>query len=178
MAIELLQSKTLTTPVNFIEFTSIPQDGTDLLLLVSASEDGEFPSGPQTMTMEIHYNGDLGFDYYSEWIAGLGTAAGTTFGDGSANIGSNFNASTFSLTSVRILNYSSSSSMYVSESVMERNVDNARITLGCGLRDSLEPITSLSIHSWTPTYNFVVGTTASLYKITSGNNGITTASQT
>jgi len=40
MTMQLIETKTLLSAAASIEFTSIPQDGTDLLLLVSTRADG------------------------------------------------------------------------------------------------------------------------------------------
>lgn len=175
MTMALIESKTLATATASIEFTSIPQDGTDLVLFVSArtnatdASDGAAvrvnPNGSTTSKTERVLRG-----------TGSSTSSSTdTFFNLRANP-SNFTANTFGNSSVYIPNYTGNSFKTMSaDGVNENNATSAQQEIRAWLWSNTSAITSLTIAA-IGSNQMVAGTTISLYKITKGSDGIVTTS--
>jgi hypothetical protein len=146
-----------------IEFTGIPQDGVDLVLLVSGR-------GSKSATSD---NFDLVINSATTTLSGIylrGTS--TTVQTASsfeirALSAANTTASTFGSTSVTFSNYTSSTDKAISvDSVTENNAGNqydAFQSIAAGSVVSSSPITNLEL---TNSSSFEQYSTASLYKIT------------
>jgi hypothetical protein len=171
---KLIESKTLGTAAASIEFTSIPQDGTDLVVLVSSRSNGAFTSSE----IDIAFNGSSS-NFTSRYLYGSGSAAGgatdTTL-VGISSAASN-TADTFGNATIYIANYTGSTNKSIStDSVGESNATAAYQAIAATLWSQTAAITSLTLQLDNGVRNFVAGSTASLYKITKGSDGIVTTS--
>lgn len=156
-----------------IEFTSIPQDGTDLLLVVNARsaasqiQDSVLvrPNGATTnLSSRRLYTSSV-----------LGTAASDTLTHIHAGqtAGNTSTSNTFGSNSIYIPNYAGATNKSVSaDGVGENNAATSYLSIGAGLWSSTAAITSLTIVSETGS-NWVQYSTASLYKFTKGSGGAT-----
>jgi hypothetical protein len=147
-----------------IEFTSIPQTGVHLLLVVSARSDGGNSIG------YAQFNSDTGSNYSYQYLYGDGSsvsAASTSSQTeiyGFANNWSSTTASTFGNSSLYISNYTSSTAKSVSfDGSMENNATVNRNYLAAQRYSGTSPISSIQLTL--PTNNFVQYSTASLYII-------------
>jgi len=172
---KLIESKTLATAAASIEFTSIPQDGTDLVLVISArtNRSTDVDDG-----MNISLNSSTtGFS--TRFLYGYGTtvASGTdTRWIGSANSNGGSTSNTFNNSSIYFTNYTAATNKsYSIDSVSENNGTLALLGIWAGLWSNTAAITSITISPITGP-NFVAGTMMSLYKITKGSDGIVTTS--
>lgn len=175
---KLIESKTLATAAPSIEFTSIPQDGTDLVIVISART---LRSGQTDDGVSVKLNSNTS-NYTNRLLYGSGSAAlsGTTyFGQGYflANAtGATATADTFSNCVVYIPNYTAAVNKFITtDAVTENNATAAIQIIIAGLWADTSAITSILFDNYSAT-NFVAGTTISLYKITKGSDGIVTTS--
>jgi hypothetical protein len=175
---KLIESKTLATAAASIEFTSIPQDGTDLVIVISART---LRSGEPDDAVSIKLNSNTS-NYTNRYLIGFGdtTTTGTAyFGQGYflANAtGATATSNTFSNCVVYIPNYTAAINKSISvDAVTENNATKAIQLLLAGLWTNTSAITSILFDNFSAT-NFVAGTTISLYKITKGSDGIVTTS--
>ena len=173
MTMTLIETKTLGAAAASIDFTSIPQDGTDLLILVSTRSTANDDS--EGYYYVISFNGSTA-NLSGRWLAGDGSTVGSgsfrPFGLSAAN---NATASTFSNGQIYVPNYTSSSNKSVSlDTVNENNATRARQNIDAGLWSDSSAITQFTITS--AAGNLVAGSTVSLYKITKGSDGIVTTS--
>jgi hypothetical protein len=143
-----------------IEFTGIPQTGTDLLLVLSARSSVATTTAAGT----IEWNG-LTSGYTAKLLVGTGSAVST------ANLtvsgfylpGTSTTSNTFSSNSFYFPNYTSSAAKSVSvDETTENNATTAFTGFRATLNTNTAAITSLLLSYST----FVEGTTASLYTIT------------
>jgi hypothetical protein len=174
MTIQLIETKTLGTAAASIEFTSIPQDGTDLVFQISARSS---TAGTSVEPCLVSFNANTS-DYSHRTLNGSGSAATTA--SGTSRLAFNApragtTANTFGNVSFYVSNYTAASNKnYTTESVTESNSTEAHQTLITGLWSNTSAITSAT---FTPTANnFESGSTISLYKITKGSDGIVTTS--
>jgi hypothetical protein len=169
---KLIESKTLTSTTTAVEFTSIPQDGTDLLLLISSRDNGTNGS------IQLYFNGTLS-NWNVQRMDGYGSgspAAGPTTNPIStfSNI-STETANNFSNCSVYIPNYSGSTAKSLSaDNVVENNATAALASVTAGRWDDTSAITVIRLDPLVG--DFVSGCIFSLYKITKGSDGIVTTS--
>jgi hypothetical protein len=171
---KLIESKTLATAAASIEFTSIPQDGTDLLVLTALRN-----STPATGWADalIRPNGAT-TNLSSKALYGTGSTAGslpnsTDIYHQAVNGGSTSN--TFSNSIIYITNYAGNTAKSISvDTVTEQNTTAALQAITAGLWNNTAAITSLTI---VPSADsFEAGCIISLYKITKGSDGIVTTS--
>jgi hypothetical protein len=173
-AMTLIESKTLGTAAASIEFTSIPQDGTDLVFLISARSDATTASGGGSGVLRP--NGSSS-NLSSRRLQGTGSATSSTT---STTViyridPSDYTASTFGNSSIYFPNYAGSTAKSFSvDAVNENNATEAVQQIVAGLWDNTAAITSMTFLP--NSGNFVSGTTISLYKITKGSDGIVTTS--
>jgi hypothetical protein len=169
---KLIETKTLATAQAAIEFTSIPQDGTDLLILCSLRVD---VTG--VWNQRITFNGST-LNFSARTLEGQGSSAGSssyTTGLIGNVVSSSVAANTFNNISILIPNYTGSSNKsYSAENVTENNGTTAYQHIVSGLWSQTAAITSLGLNS--ASGNLVAGSTVSLYKITKGSDGIVTTS--
>jgi hypothetical protein len=178
MTMQLIQTSTLGTAASTVEFTSIPQDGTDLLVLFSHRSSGSSDG----LQLVLRFNG-LTSGYSRILMYGDGSSAAA--GNGSSEAFARFSfvqqsgttSNTFGNAAIYIPNYTSSTAKsFSSDAVNETNATNinAQAIYG-GLSSGTAAITSISLFEQN-SVNFVADTTASLYKITKGSDGIVTTS--
>jgi hypothetical protein len=168
---KLIETKTLGTAAALVTFTSVPQDATDLVILMSA----------RTSLAAVDETAYLYFDSGSSLtfraLTGTGSAANSSNGADIVWVanGGNSTASTFGNTIAYVPNYTAATNKSVSiDSVAETNGSVIRSAIFAGLYPHTGAITTVNILSAVST--FVAGSTFSLYKITKGSDGITTAS--
>jgi len=143
-----------------IEFTSIPQTYTDLLVVCNGRTSG---SGNG---INISFNGNTS-NYSNRALQGNGSNA-SSYGTYNRNAGmvtdSNQTASVFGSTSIYVPNYTGSTfKSYSADGVSEHNATTAYMNIVAGLWSDVAAITSLTI---SPMFgNFVYHSTASLYGI-------------
>tara|TARA_R110000803_G_scaffold80014_2_gene145745 strand:+ start:383 stop:883 length:501 start_codon:yes stop_codon:yes gene_type:complete len=146
-----------------IEFTGIPQDGVDLVILASA---GVGTGGP----IQMRLNGDSGSNYNYKNLRGNGgiaSSTGTSQTEMEIGLGESSDANTVGSYSVYISNYTSSIAKSVScDAVGEGNVASAYKVITAGNYTGTSPVTSALLKSWNVGYPFEEYSTFSLYKIT------------
>jgi hypothetical protein len=161
-----------------ISFTSIPQDGTDLLLLVSVRG----ASSNLNTDGKIILNNNGSFIYNDKALRGNGSTASSR-GDSGANgfinwdmPAANVTANTFLNGSFYFANYTGSSNKTVSaDIVFENNATTAYQNIYAGsvaITDAINRITFTDPAAG----GFVQYSTVSLYKITKGSDGTTVVS--
>lgn len=175
---KLIESKTLGTAAAQIEFTSIPQTFTDLVLLASLRN----ASGDEVF---LRLNGDTGGNYSWRRLQGNGSGVSSdsqaSFGGYNAffyftyaSTGPSETANTFGNGQLYIPNYTGSTTKSLSsDAVNENNGTTARQAITAGLYNNTAAITSIAI---TGNGNYAIGSTVSLYGILKGSDGIVTTS--
>jgi hypothetical protein len=174
---KLIESKTLGTAAASIEFTSIPQDFTDLLIVGSARTNRS--NGTEDNLM-IAFNGSTAnFTNRTLYADGSG-ATSTTFTPGG---GMGFRAATDSTTSntfgnssLYLPNYTGATQKSLSiDSVTENNATQAWQFISANLWANTAAVTSIS---FTPLVGTLIsaGSILSLYGILKGSDGIVTTS--
>ena len=167
MAYELVETITVGSGgASSIEFTSIPQDGTDLVLKISARSTG----GGTRPNYQLTVNDDTTAS--QKWLRLNGTGSGVASGENdtaSAIIvarvaGSDATANTFNSSSIYISNYTSSSEKSISaDDVTEDNATEAYQTITAAQTADSSPVTSIQLFLFSD--SFAEHSTASLYKI-------------
>jgi hypothetical protein len=162
---KLISSITVgATAVASVEFTSIPQTYTDLVVLLSGRSDTVRSSdGGYAM---ISFNGstaNLSSRYLYNYNGSLFSGSGTSILGW--NVPSDYTANTFGNNSWYIPNYASSNNKSVSlDTVTENNSGNILMGITAGLFSSASAITSVKISNEAAA-KFVQHTTAYLYGI-------------
>jgi len=172
---KLIQTTTVGTATTAIEFTSIPQDGTDLMLFLS----GRAAATGDNLDAIIRFN-DVTTGYNCKILQGAGTSISsqsTSNGRIATLPAASATANTFSSTRIDIPNYTSSrNKSYSADNATERNTTSlAYLEITAGLWSNTSAITKISFLIPT-SVNFEVGSIISLYKITKGSDGIVTTS--
>lgn len=169
---QLIETKTLASAAASIEFTSIPQDGTDLVALCSTrSSVASIVAG-----VRARPNNQLG---QTRRLVGAGN--GTVYSDVVDSIfgltsAANNTANTFGNAAFYFPNYTSSTTKSISvDSVSESNASEVYMQLSASTV-STGAITSITFTANGDGDNLVAGTTISLYKITKGSDGTTVVS--
>jgi len=173
MTMTLIESKTLLSAAASIEFTSIPQDGTDLVVLFSLRITTSGYDATPWVIGNLSLNG-VGVSSARQ-LFGTGSASGSdTNTAGAFAVDTNGTTNTFSSGQWYIPNYTSSNNKSSSiDVVTENNGTSALQIIWAGITNTTSPVTTLGI-SFTDTY--AIGTTISLYKVTKGSDGIVTTS--
>jgi hypothetical protein len=151
-----------------IEFTSIPQDGTDLVLKLSFRS--STTSDMRNIVMKFNDNSSVG-DYSYVSLEGDGSTVTTNSAASETDInllnganGGGSTSDTFSNVEVYISDYASASPSSVSsDSVNENNATAADQRILAATFNLSEAISSIQFEQ---PFNFVEHSTASLYKIT------------
>ena len=175
MTMQLIETKTLGTAAASIEFTSIPQDGTDLILLSSLR--GGFSGTAQDFG--FRFNGDSTSGRYTRrQLTGNGSSAAsssfsTTQGLLGAFSAATSTANTFGNGLLYIPKYTEAVQKSSSvDAVGENNATAANQALVANLYNQTTAITSILIFTVNGD-NILAGSTASLYKVTKGSGGAT-----
>ena len=176
MTMTLIETKTLGTDAAGLAFTSIPQTYTDLMILFSVRT---------TRTSQIadlvalKINGATTNQAERELFGAGSGSASSSAATGAIYVYSNgptSTSNTFSNSSIYFPNYTGATNKRVSiDSVFETNATTAYQAIISGLWSSTAAITSLEFYSYYSA-NLVTGTTASLYGILKGSDGIVTTS--
>jgi hypothetical protein len=169
----LIQSKTLASAAAQIEFTSIPQDATDLVIVMSLA------TANTDVSIYIRFNGSSS-GYQWKNLLGLGSGSGisqnTSTSAGQIGGMKATTSNTFANAQCYIPNYTGSTNKsYSADSVSEANSAAAYVFFVDGLWTGTPAITSLTLFESTGG-NLLAGSTASLYKITKGSDGIVATS--
>lgn len=174
-----IETVELASAAASITFSSIPDTFTDLLIVASLRQDEGAPNAFPLVT----FNSASLSNYSARFLDGDGSAVGsstyttiywqTTKPADTAN--------TFGSVQIYIPNYRSAVAKSVSiDNVYENNATANRLRLAAGLWNDTSAITSVILHaggnSATPQYNFVQYSSASLYGITAGSDGIVAVS--
>jgi len=173
MSMTLVSTVTVGSAIDTISFASIPATFTDLLITISARTEG----AAAEVAMSI--NGTGGTLVTVRSLEGSGSAASSFNRSGTSpsrfigrTPGPSETSNTFSNISVYIPNYAGSANKsYSADSVYENNATSAKQNITAGLWASTSAITSLDFigEGW----NFVAGSTISLYGILKGSGGAT-----
>lgn len=167
---QLIQTQTLGSSQAAITFSSIPASFTDLVLVCSLRTD------TSNGDIGIKFNGSTA-NFSNRYLAGTGSsaAAGTVYGNYIGEAArSTYTASTFGNFATYIPNYRSSiAKSYSSDAVSENNATGAIQAITAGLWNVTDAITSLELYQLNGA-NLVQYSSASLYGITKGSNGIVT----
>jgi hypothetical protein len=170
---KLIETKTLGTAAASVEFTSIPQTFTDLVIVASVRNSGSGASN----NLFFRFNGQDANRSY-KMLYGSGTSALST-SDTKLEFGqipaSGATANTFSNGEAYVSNYSGSQNKSMSiMNVRENNIAASFLGMTAGLWTNTAAITSVlfTVNG----DNLVAGSTISLYGILKGSDGITTAS--
>jgi hypothetical protein len=170
---KLIESKTLGTAQASIEFTSIPQTFTDLILLVSLRNSFANFYSDTLLTLNNQTSTSTRILYGLSGSAGSYTA---TNGTNLFTPGTTATASTFGNTQLYFPNYTSTGTKSISsDSVIENNSTDNIISISAGLvSNGTNPINSITLSLTSG--NFVSGSMVSLYGVLKGSDGIVTTS--
>jgi hypothetical protein len=179
MTMTLIESKTLLSAAASIEFTSIPQTFTDLVLIHSARS----AVSNTVVTAVVQFNGDTGANYSVIRVEGTGSGVNTSALNSNALYGlagpipaANATSNTFGNGVVYIPNYTSSTAKsFSSDGVSENNATLAAQVINAVIWTGTAAITSILFRTF-EVGNLVAGSTVSLYGITKGSDGIVTTS--
>jgi hypothetical protein len=168
---KLIETKTISSTTAAIEFTNVPQDGTDLVAICSTRTTTATVVGAVRMAL----NGNNG--YQTRLVGG---GSGNAFSDqidpvlGLTSTNAN-TSNTFGSCIFYVTNYTLTAAKSASyDSVQERNGQESYQQIGGGLWGSFGGVTTVTFTAGAD--SFVAGTTISLYKITKGTDGIVTTS--
>ena len=172
MALQLFKiaSTTVETPQASIDFTSIPQGYTDLMLVASSRSTRASQEDPTY----IRFNGNSSSIYSDKYLYGNGSAAysggptGPTLIQYFAQPAASATANTFGSITIYIPNYTSSNYKSVSaDALFENNsttTDYTRAQLSAGLFSSTSPITSITYGTYAGPA-FATNSTFTLYGV-------------
>jgi hypothetical protein len=176
MTMQLIETKTVGTAVASVEFTSIPQTYTDLLVLLSLRTNNEPDSNGYGLA-QVAFNG-LTTNRSNRRLLGSGSFVGSfASGDVTLLVSGNTNtANTFGNANIYITNYASAVAKSISiDSVAENNGTTAWLAIVAGLYNSTAALTSISFTALSSGL-FEANSSISLYGITKGSDGIVTTS--
>lgn len=162
-----LDTKTVTSAVASVTFTSIPQGYTDLRLVARGVSSGG------DIDLSFRLNGDTGSNYSRTFLWGSGSAAGsgrnTNLSFGRLNYGSYWTTSNESVILADFMNYSNATTY---KTVLSRD-NNSAIGVGANVNlwRSTSAITSIEIY--TSAFNIAVGSTFTLYGIAADTGAYT-----
>jgi len=174
---KLIESKTLGSAAASIEFTSIPQDGTDLVVLISVRVD----IGTALVSGGLFLN-SVASDTSWRRLSGNGSSASSGSTTGATDFligdfpGTPATSNTFSNSLVYIPNYTGSQQKSLSSNSVTSNNGTADLNTIAGLCSKTAAVTSLTVRFYGGGYNLLAGSIVSLYKITKGSDGIVTTS--
>ena len=166
---ELIQSVTVGSGgASSIDFTSIPQTYTDLIIKISTRSTVSSVIG----YVNVRFNSDTGNNYSYKAVGGTGSG---TFNNNSTSgssvftvtAGNNSTSNTFGNAEIYIPNYTGSNQKSISiDGVGENNATEAYTQLVAGLWSGTSAITSIQLSDIFGPGNFVQNTTAYLYGVT------------
>jgi len=156
-----------------IDFTSIPQTYTDLILIVSARNGGAGTTA--TDSLQLRLNGSTtGYTYRSLFQIGTTTYSATNATNAIYSNGGDSTSNTFGNTNIYLPNYAlSTSKTWSVDSVAEQNVGTGVwLNISANAWSTSAAVTSLFLVSLN-SYNFQQYSTAYLYGLTKGSGGAT-----
>jgi hypothetical protein len=170
---KLIESKTLASAAASIEFTSIPQTFTDLVLVASLRS----TAASTVEQVRININGSAS-NFTKRALQGSGSAV-SSFSGSDSQMGymasGNDTANTFGNLSIYFPNYTGSTFKSISaDTTDENNATEAFQILMASLWSQTTAISSLSIYPQNG--NLAIGSMVSLYGILKGSDGIVTTS--
>ena len=173
MSMTLISTITVSgTSTNSVSFDNIPQNGTDLLLVLSM----RCSVNSVRRDARLSVNGSLAPG--GRYVRGTGSVVSSASADPLSNAatGNSATASTFSNNSLYFPNYAGSRIKRFSIDIVTENfgIDAYQILLAGGVQSNAA-ITSLGV-SFATGENFVADSVLSLYKITKGSDGIVAVS--
>jgi hypothetical protein len=175
---KLISTQTLGTATASIEFTSIPQTFTDLVLLISSRANDSGSNARRDLRVTINglssgYSGRelRGFDSNSVSSA----TSSASFWEMMRMPDNTATGNTFGNAALYLPDYTSSAAKNVStQAVAENNSStNWYLSIGAGRQSSTSAITTVAFTNGT---TMAIGTTASLYGITKGSDGLVSVS--
>ena len=170
MTMTLIQHTELGSAQSSITFSSIPQTYTDLMIITSLRDTG----GTDGWTNAYIKPNGLTTNLTTRVLYGFGSTVGS-FSDTfiyHETVGGASTANTFSNSSIYIPNYRASTAKSISvDTSTERNTVNSINAIVAGLWNSSDAITSLTLTA--EVGNFAQYSSATLYGITKGSNGVT-----
>jgi hypothetical protein len=182
---QLIAHQELASAAASITFSSIPQTFTDLYLKVSGRCDRnvfsfsyvylQFNSSGSGYTYRALQGDGSSVNSYNQATGGLTTVALIAGGVSQANN----TADTFGNSGFYIPNYTGSTAKSVSvDGVSETNATGATAQITAGLWSGTDAITQIEIKPWQSgsLFNWTSGTSATLYGILAGSDGIVTVS--
>jgi len=168
---QLIETKTLGTAAASITFTSIPQDGTDLVLFIS----GRTATTNAVDGIRLAFNGSNASSARRLYGSGTTVTSDTTNGHPFFDSATN-TSNTFGNSTIYITNYTGSTNKLFSvDGANETNATQSYQGISAGLWSNTAAITEIAVSAETAT-NLQVGSIISLYKITKGSDGIVTTS--
>ncbi len=178
---QVIQHQELASSQASITFSSIPQTYTDLYLVFSTR------SSAATVSGRFYINADTTMSNYETRIL-YGSGSGNGFSLSGATSGvhngvagwlnqnTNYTANTFGSTSMHFPNYTASNHKSIStDSINENNATEAFQMIGASIWKNNHAITSIEILDALGG-NLVQYSSATLYGITKGSDGVTTVS--
>ena len=167
MTMQLIETKTLVSTSASVDFTSIPQDGTDLVLLLSLRENG----GDTHRAFLFSINGTEVSTHRA--LVGNGASASSLTAYIGVTNSSTSTSNTFANCSIYIPNYAVAgvAKSISTDTVSEANATTAFQVISASLTSTTTAVTSLSVIAASTTWQ--AGTMVSLYKITKGSGGAT-----
>jgi hypothetical protein len=174
--VKLIQTVTITGSATGLDFVNIPQNFNDLLIVISARSATNSSDDYIGMRFNQTFAG-----YSTRNLNGNGSSASSSFNSNYRTIGvvptNALTANTFGNTAIYIPNYTSSENKTAStDSVSENNATAAFQWVSAFLQTITSPINAVGFDTSASGAGFVAGSTASLYGITKGTDGITTVS--
>lgn len=171
---KLIQTVNATGSSATLEFTSIPQTYTDLVVKISVrqSSNNGNPYTPITFALNSSATNKT-----SRYLLGEGTGVSSTnYTEFYAWTPSSLaTANTFSSIELYLPNYTGSTNKSISlDGATENNATANLLAIGAALWSNTAAVTSVSFT--TTAGNFVTGSTASLYGVLKGTDGIVTTS--
>ena len=168
-----------SSSITFMAIGDIPSEYTDLKIVLSLRGNA---SSTYNDTF-VQFNGDTGSNYSMRRLYGTGSGSGASdslsgganYGRVGSSSGNTSTANTFANLEIYIPNYRSNvAKSFMSDGATENNATGAFMTLYADLYSGTSPITSITIFGLSTT--FVEHSTATLYGITAGSDGITAVS--
>ena len=164
---KLIETKTLASNASAVQFSSIPQDATDLYLTLSLR-----PTDSQSVVLLSFNSNTTTADYTFRYLIGSGSSVSTGLYERYAGtfVQGNWTANTFSNSSLYIPNYTvATNKTYSLDDTAENNATAGWQLIGVGRWASTAAINSITFTN--PTQNIAAGSTISLYTITRGSGG-------
>jgi hypothetical protein len=170
---QLIAHQELTSAASSITFSSIPATFTDLYLVLSGRTDRNAAGDSVFASFNSVTTG-----FSSIFLQGSGSSASSGTEDRLiANVtGATQTANTFGSSAIYIPNYTSSANKsFSTDTVQENNATASAQTIIAGLWSNTSAITSITLSLATGP-NFISGTSASLFGVLAGSDGIVSVS--